>query len=101
MYIEYLHEVKDNDTRITKASDERNALVEEGMTPRTDAPARTMVEKLLQLNSELEGPAHRHWSDNLLSTTLFDTLGAHLPDVICVYNTGKIHQSKWHDDFDQ
>eukprot|EP00965_Chrysotila_dentata_P229218 6197056-Pleurochrysis_carterae.AAC.2 len=33
--------------------------------------------------------------------TLLDTLAAHLPDVARVYKTGKIHQSKWRDDFDQ
>eukprot|EP00965_Chrysotila_dentata_P125586 4152350-Pleurochrysis_carterae.AAC.1 len=59
-----------------------------------------MVEKLLELNSEFERSAH-HWSDNLLSTTLVDTLAAHLPDVVRVYKTGKIHQSKWRDVFDQ
>eukprot|EP00965_Chrysotila_dentata_P008632 280789-Pleurochrysis_carterae.AAC.1 len=72
MYIEHLHEVKDNDTRISKASDERKALIEEGMASGTEAAARTMVEKLFELNSELEGSAH-HWSDNLLCTTLLDT----------------------------
>eukprot|EP00965_Chrysotila_dentata_P243090 6205226-Pleurochrysis_carterae.AAC.1 len=67
--IEYLHEVKDNNTRITKASGERKALVEEGMASSTEAAARTMVEKLLELNSKLEGSAH-HWSDSSLSTSL-------------------------------
>eukprot|EP00965_Chrysotila_dentata_P078944 2603077-Pleurochrysis_carterae.AAC.1 len=57
-YIEHLHEVKDNDTRITKASDERRALVEDGMASGTEAAARAMVEKLLELNLELQGSAH-------------------------------------------
>eukprot|EP00965_Chrysotila_dentata_P175096 5780000-Pleurochrysis_carterae.AAC.1 len=70
------------------------------MASDTKAAARTIVEKLLKLNSELEGYAH-HWSDNLLSGTLLDTLAAHLPDVVHVHNTGKVHQSKWRDDFDQ
>eukprot|EP00965_Chrysotila_dentata_P144469 4771874-Pleurochrysis_carterae.AAC.1 len=60
-----------------------------------------MVEKLLELNSELQRSAH-HWSDNLLSTTLnMDTLAAHLPNVVRVYKTSKICQSNWRDDFDQ
>eukprot|EP00965_Chrysotila_dentata_P038555 1280929-Pleurochrysis_carterae.AAC.1 len=63
------------------------------MASGTKVAARTMVEKLLELNSELEASAH-HSSDNLLSTTLLDTLAAHLPDVVCVYKTSKIHQSK-------
>eukprot|EP00965_Chrysotila_dentata_P087659 2893858-Pleurochrysis_carterae.AAC.3 len=99
-YIEHLHGVKDNNTCITKASDERKALVEEGMAFGTEAAARTMVEQLLQLNSDLQGSAH-HWSDNFLSTTLLDTLAAHLSVVVRVYKTGKISQSAWRDDFDQ
>eukprot|EP00965_Chrysotila_dentata_P123991 4098292-Pleurochrysis_carterae.AAC.1 len=59
-----------------------------------------MVEKLLELNSELEGSTH-HWSDNLLSTTLLNILAAHLPNVVHVYKTGNIRQSAWSDDFDQ
>eukprot|EP00965_Chrysotila_dentata_P152467 5038911-Pleurochrysis_carterae.AAC.2 len=54
---------KDNDTRITKASNKRKALVEEGMASSTEAAARTMVEKLLELNSELHG------SDTIGATT--------------------------------
>ena len=42
-YIEHLHEVKDNDTRITKASDERKTLVEEGMASGTEAAARAIM----------------------------------------------------------
>eukprot|EP00965_Chrysotila_dentata_P179449 5926139-Pleurochrysis_carterae.AAC.2 len=101
IYIEHLHEIKDNDTRISKACDECKALVKEGMAPDTKAAARTMMmENLLELISELEGSAH-HWSDNLLFTTLLDTLAAHLPDIVRVYKTGKINQSKWRNDFDQ
>eukprot|EP00965_Chrysotila_dentata_P134377 4443637-Pleurochrysis_carterae.AAC.1 len=99
-YIEHQHEVKDNDTRITNAFNEHKALVEEGMADGNKAAAGTMAEKLLELNSELQGSAH-HWSDNLLSTTQLDNLAAHLPDVVHVYKTGKIHQSAWGDDFDQ
>eukprot|EP00965_Chrysotila_dentata_P044960 1493795-Pleurochrysis_carterae.AAC.1 len=54
-YIEHLREVKDIDTRITKASDERKGLMGEGMASGTEAAASTMVGKLLELNSELEG----------------------------------------------
>eukprot|EP00965_Chrysotila_dentata_P198694 6178961-Pleurochrysis_carterae.AAC.2 len=94
MYIDYLHDVKDNDARITKASDERKALVEkQGMASGTEAAVHTMVEELLELNSKLEGSAH-YRSNNLLSIVLLDTLAAHLPHVVCVYKTGKIHQSK-------
>eukprot|EP00965_Chrysotila_dentata_P112988 3733185-Pleurochrysis_carterae.AAC.1 len=64
-------------------------LVEEGMASSTEAAAR----QFLELNSELEGSAH-HSSDNLLSMTLLDTLAAHLPDAVRVYNTGKINKSK-------
>eukprot|EP00965_Chrysotila_dentata_P212041 6186792-Pleurochrysis_carterae.AAC.2 len=62
--------------------------------------ARTMVEKL-QLNSELKARVCTPLSDKLLSMTLLDTLAAHLPDAVCLYKTGKIHQSKWRDAFDQ
>eukprot|EP00965_Chrysotila_dentata_P033143 1104253-Pleurochrysis_carterae.AAC.1 len=41
-YMEHLHEVQGNDTHITKASDERKALVEEGVASGTEAAARTM-----------------------------------------------------------
>eukprot|EP00965_Chrysotila_dentata_P096132 3175832-Pleurochrysis_carterae.AAC.1 len=71
------------------------------MASGTEAAARTMVEKLLEVNSELKGSA-THWSHNLLFTTLLDTLlAAHLPDIVRVYKTGKIRQSAWRDDFDQ
>eukprot|EP00974_Lingulodinium_polyedra_P064978 6281914-Lingulodinium_polyedra.AAC.1 len=49
-YIEQLHAVKDNDTRTTKAADERKSLVEEGMPAATESAARTFVEKLLEFN---------------------------------------------------
>eukprot|EP00965_Chrysotila_dentata_P114334 3778988-Pleurochrysis_carterae.AAC.3 len=58
------------------------------MASGTEAAARTMVEKLLELNSELEAYAH-HWNNNLLNTTLLDTLAAPLPDAVRVNTLNK------------
>ena len=100
-HIQSLHALDGNDTRITKASDRRRELLDEGLTAGTLPVVKAFVQAVEELNSELDGTQHA-MAPALFTTTVLDALNEHEPSMVQTFKTVRAAQGKagWRDDFD-
>ena len=97
-YIESLHVVKDRDTRVTRAADQRRELIDKGLTGGALATVKQFCEELEAFNVELDGTPH-HFTGALMTTTLLDALSVHHDAMVSTFKTMHSTTSHWRDDF--
>ena len=97
-YIESLHDLEDNDTRITALAEKRNDLVEDGLTGPSYPTVKAWVEAIEEYNVALEGTAYE-MPPALFTTKLLDALSVHLPEMVRTYKT-RMGRGEWRAKFD-
>jgi len=97
-YIEGLHDLEDNDTRITALAEKRNELVDDGLTGASYPTVKTWVEAVEEYNVALEGTAYE-MQPALFTTKLLDALSVHLPEMVRTYKT-RMGRGDWRSKFD-
>jgi len=97
-YIQSLHDLEDNDTRITATAEKRNDLIDDGLTEPSYPTVKAWVEAVEEYNVALEGTAYE-MPPALFTTKLLDALSMHLPEMVRTYKT-RMGRGDWRTKFD-
>ena len=97
-YICDLWKVDDNENRIDRVKNERDALIKNGMANGTCKAATAYVEELLRLNDELNGSTY-HLEDAALVKDVLSQLSRFHATTVNAYRAAKVSVKDWKKDF--
>ena len=97
-YIRDLWKVDDNENRIDRVKNERDALIKNGMANGTCKAATAYVEELLRLNDELNGSTY-HLEDAALVKDVLSQLSRFHATTVNAYRAAKVSVKDWKKDF--